>query len=183
MWGRRGVAIVIVCAMSAAALGLEVSTAGAGEPARMVLAASGKVGDFEWAVGMARFRGERCYGTRTLNDGWEGNLKVCGKEEPPTEWRQVVGGGPGGSEPSFQFTITPTRVRTLRLLLAFSDGHTAWRSLRTRILNAKQAATSHMPRDFRFAVIVEPTGFCVEAVEAIDRRGRAIQDETVPCER
>jgi hypothetical protein len=39
-----------------------------------------------------------------------------------------------------------------------------------------------MPRDFRFAVVVEPENFCVEAVEAFDLGGTLIEDEAVPCE-
>jgi hypothetical protein len=134
---------------------------------------------------MARIHGERCYRLATVRSSWGSDLRVCGREVPSkVTWRRVVGSSGDGRGASVELELTSPRVRSLRLLLGHPRGadEPTWERFNTRVLNAAQAEISHMPRDFRFAVVVEPHDFCVEAVEAFDRRGVLIEDEAVPCE-
>jgi hypothetical protein len=96
----------------------------------------------------------------------------------------VLGDAGADGEPSVELDLTSPRIRTLRLLLGHpvSGKPATWQELRTRVLNRKQARISHLPRDFRFAVVTEIESACVEAVEGRDRWGHVVLDEKVPCE-
>jgi hypothetical protein len=186
--GSRRIKAIFGSLAVAAVLGaVAVSFAFAGTPGRFVVVESGEVGNTSWAVGMARIHNERCYGMKTVRDGWEGLGKVCGKGGPLSGqkvWRRAIGDGGEGEDLSIELDLTSKRVWTLNLLLGHpgSSREPDWRQFHTHVLNAKQAKASHLPRDFRFAVLTDSGNLCVESVEAFDRRGSLLLDESVPCE-
>jgi len=175
---------VIPCAcVVLIALGI-VSPAVAGTPGRFVRADEGEVNGVFWSVRMARRNGERCYDLFTLRGAWGGDGTVCGGGRLRGDWSRPLGDVGADGEPSVELDLTSPRVRTLNLLLGHpvSDKPATWEEFPTHVLNAKQARISHMPRDFRFAVVTDVESACVEAVEALDRWGHIVLDEEVPCE-
>jgi hypothetical protein len=174
----------LIAALSAIA-GLSLSAiAVAGTSGRFVLADSGSFAGTDWQFGMARVHRERCYAFFTTNELWAGELKVCGNEPPPKGWTHPFGENGEDGEPSFDLELTAPRIHELNLLLGYpgSDREPSWHRLPTHVLNVRQARKSHMPRDFRFAVMEERQPFCVEAVEGLDRWGHVLVNEAVPCE-
>jgi hypothetical protein len=161
----------------------QASIASAGTVGKFVRADEGEVDGVRWSVRMARQHGERCYDLFTLRGRWGGDGTVCGGG-PRGDWSRVLGDAGADGEPSIELNLTSPRVRTLNLLLGHpvSRKPARWEEFPTHVLNAKQARTSHMPRDFRFAVVTEVESACIEAVEARDRWGHVVLDEKVPCE-
>jgi hypothetical protein len=164
------------------------SIAAAGNSGRFVKIASGETAGTEWAVGVARINGERCYALQTLSpESWGGTGQVCGGRGSGlsgADWHPVFGQGGEGSAAAISLNVTSKRVRTMNLLIAHPGGSEdpVWTRVQTHILNAKQAVISQVPRDFRFFVLTDPDNFCVEAIEAFDRAGNRLRDEQVPCE-
>jgi hypothetical protein len=162
----------------------QTSIASAGTVGKFVRVDEGEVGGVLWSVRMARQHGERCYDLFTLRGAWGGEGTVCGDSGPPSDWSHVLGDAGADGEPSIELNLTSPRIRTLNLLLGHPVSHRppTWKEFPTHVLNAKQARISHMPRDFRFAVVTEVESACIEAVEGRDRWGHVVLSEEVPCE-
>jgi hypothetical protein len=177
-----GVAFLIVAAASIAAT--VPAVVNAGTSGRFVLADSGTFAGVPWEVGMARIHRQRCYSLSTARSRFSGEGRVCGGGPPMGDWGNVLGDAGERSEPSFELDLTSPRVRSLNLLLGHpgTDRTASWHRFQTLVLNGRQARISHMPRDFRFAVIAAYGPTCVEAVEAVDFSGQVVMDEEVPCE-
>jgi hypothetical protein len=173
--------LIVAVASVAAAVPAVVN---AGTSGRFVLADSGTFAGVPWEVGMARIHRQRCYSLSTARGGFLGEGRVCGGGAPIGDWGHVLGDAGERSEPSFELDLTSPRVRSLDLLLGHpgTDRDPSWHHFQTRVLNVRQAKISHMPRDFRFAVIAAYGPTCVEAVEAVDVSGQVVMDEEVPCE-
>lgn len=134
---------------------------------------------------MARKHGERCFSLSVLRGTWESDDTGCGAGPfLHGAWSHVLGDAGADGEPSVELNLTSPRIRTLNLLLGhpLSGKPATWTEFPTHVLNAKQARISHMPRDFRFAVVTEVESSCVEAVEGFDRWGHVVVNEKVPCE-
>jgi hypothetical protein len=186
-WGGNRKRLAALGSLAVVVMFISAGVAAAGTSGRFVVVDSGEVDDTIWVVGMARVHYERCYGIKTLRGGWEGLGKTCGKGGPllgQKDWRRVIGDAGEGEDVSIELDLTSKRVWTLNLLLGHpgSSREPDWRRFHTHVLNAKQAKISHLPRDFRFAVLTDSGNLCVEAVEAFDRRGNLLLDESVPCE-
>ena len=186
---KRGWRGAVAAALAVILITSLAATALAGTSGRYVSVASGTLGNTSWNVEMAQIRGERCYGVEAARLGSGSTSRVCGREgHARSVWRQVVGNGGDGRGASVELELTSARVRSLRLLLGHpggpdgDSGDPAWRRFSTHALSRAEARISHMPRDFRFAVVVAPSDFCVEAMEAFDGQGKLIEKEAVPCE-
>lgn len=158
--------------------------AAAGISGRFVLADSGSFAGVRWELGMARIYRQRCFALSVDRPEWSSEGRVCGGRPPEGDWSHVLGDAGEGSEPSFELNLSSPRVRSLNLLLGHpgTDREASWHLFPTHVLNVRQARISHMPRDFRFAVVAAYGPTCVEAVEAFDRWGHVLMDEEVPCE-
>jgi len=178
---RRVISVFLVLAALAIS---QTSIASAGTVGRFVRADEGEVGGVRWSLRMAQQHGERCYDLFTIRGTWGSDGTVCGGRDPRGDWSPVLGDAGADGEPSIELNLTSPRVRTLNLLLGHPVSHkpATWTEFRTHVLNPKQARISHMPRDFRFAVVTEVESACIEAVEARDRWGHVVLDEEVPCE-
>jgi hypothetical protein len=142
--------------------------------------ASGGTGPGRWKVAIGNNRsGEPCVriGSET------GGLITCG-EEPESNWRRVAGFPAAGSRPWLEVDMTSPRVRVLRLLIGDpgSGRKPTWRRFSPALLTLEQAREARMPRDFRYVVVTEAGDACVEGVKGLDRRGRVLLDERVPCD-
>jgi hypothetical protein len=173
---RVAIALTAIAAM--APVGAIAGTSG-----RFVLADSGSFGGVSWELGMARVHRQRCYALSTVRPEWADGGRVCGGGAPTGDWTDPLGDAGEGAEPSFDLNLTSPRVRSLNLLLGHpgTDRVASWHRFSTKVLSAKQARISHMPRDFRFVVVAAHGPTCVEAVEAFDRWGQVVMDEEVPC--
>lgn len=171
--------IVALASIAAAPAGATAGTSG-----RFVLADSGTFAGVTWEVGMARIHRQRCYSLSTARSEFSGEGRACGGDPPMGDWGHVLGDAGERSEPSFELDLTSPRVKSLNLLLGHpgTDRTASWHRFQTLVLNARQARISHMPRDFRFAVIAAYGPTCVEFVEAVDFSGQVVMDEEVPCE-
>ena len=172
-----------VALMALILVGASIATAGTS--GRFVRAATGEVGGVRWSVRMARVHGERCFSLLTLRGKWGGEGTVCGGASfLHRPWSRILGDAGADGEPSVELDLAKPRVRTLNVLLGHpvSGNPASWHEFPTHVLNVRQARISHMPRDFRFAVITELESACVEAVEGLDRWGHVVVDEEIPCE-
>jgi hypothetical protein len=181
-WKRQAAACIVVAAALIAFAGLaHAATRG---PAGPVQVAAGHLGDLSWQVGVESRKGRRCYLIGTLRTEFDGGSEVCSEGGIEGDWQRVTGDAGDDSDAAIELDLTSTRVHTLRLIThrLGSGRGTRRRTFHPRMLTPAQSAVSGMPRDFRFVVIVEPTEFCVEGVEARDFAGRVLEHERIPCE-
>jgi hypothetical protein len=80
------------------------------------------------------------------------------------------------------FFFTRKDVRSLNIEVNTGDGQSRWIRLMTQSIDATEAASAHLPYRVHFALGTPATRLtCVERVVALDRDGKRIEMQRVPC--
>jgi hypothetical protein len=150
-----------------------------------VKVAIGKVAGHTWSLGVGASHGQRCY-KLSLSSRFYGETTTCGESigAPSQLWRRLTGASDESA--SVELDVTSTRVWRLRLLLGHPGRQSrapTWQTMPTRTISSAQAASAHLERNFRFAVLTgRGPNLCVEKVRAFDREGNLLERLSVPCE-
>jgi hypothetical protein len=165
-----------------ALLGLLAAAAFGSHGTHLVTVAEGGAGLDRWEVAIGSNRDhEPCF---RVNSGSLGLITCGGLLAPEGEWARRAGASADETGRSVEVNVTSPRVRRLRLLIGHPDSgrKPSRRWFSPQLLTEKQAGEAHLSRNFRYVVFTERGESCVEGVKGLDRRGRAVVDERVPCE-
>jgi hypothetical protein len=157
-----------------------------GEPSpAYVKVATGKVAGHTWSLGVGASHGQRCY-KLSLGSRFYGETTGCEESTraPGQLWRRLTGASDESA--SVELDVTSARVWRLKLLLGHPGRDSpapTWQTVPTRMISPAQAASAHLKRNFRFAVLTgRGPNLCVEKVRAFDREGSLLKKLSVPCE-
>ena len=172
-----GLVAVAFCAVIVSQPSLAIAGSSIPKYAQRVAGGSTAAGD-SWSIWIFGHRlADRCWATKTVEDGFSNEDALCGFSVPARPWQLAAKGtfGSGRDQESMLFFLTRKSIVSLKVQVVKDRDHQAWTNLTTLHLSSQDAKNAQITPNFSYAV---GTTFgplsCVGRVIATTRSGKKV---------